>query len=110
MVRIVMIAVAAVQILFVRGGLYSLEDQLPVGGITKYLKAINEVSCLLQCERDKDCDSVMFKLQNDQTRNGECWFVRTDATDKGAELQRLKEEKSIKNYKKVGVFFLFQNI
>lgn len=96
------IAVFAFQVLFVMGGYYTLDDELPdETSITKYLKRETEVSCLLQCERDKQCDRIMFKVQNKQMRNGECWFVKQNTTDKGGEMQTLKKDRSIKSYKKV---------
>lgn len=95
------IAVFAFQVLFVMGGYYTLDDELPdETSITKYLKRETEVSCLLQCERDKQCDRIMFKVQNKQMRNGECWFVKQNTTDKGGEMQTLKKDRSIKSYKK----------
>ncbi|XP_057309791.1 uncharacterized protein LOC130647822 [Hydractinia symbiolongicarpus] len=93
------IAVFTLQILFVWGGYYTLDDELPDGGVTKYFKNCTEVSCLLQCEREKQCDRIMFKLHNKQMRNGECWFVK-NTTDKGEEMQTLKKDKSIKSYQK----------
>ncbi|XP_057316547.1 uncharacterized protein LOC130657575 [Hydractinia symbiolongicarpus] len=93
------IAVAAFQILFVRCGYYTQDDELPDGGVTKYLKRETKISCLLKCERDEDCDNIMFKLQNKEMMNGECWFVKKNATDTAEEIQKLKKDKAIEGYK-----------
>ncbi|XP_057316573.1 uncharacterized protein LOC130657602 [Hydractinia symbiolongicarpus] len=94
------IAVAAFQILFVRGGYYTQDDELPDGGVTKYLKRETKVSCLLKCDRDKNCDNIMFKLENKEVRNGECWFVKNNATDTAEDIQKLKKDIAIEGYKK----------
>lgn len=96
-------AVMSFQIILVVGDLYTPDDELPKGGITKYLKGETEVSCLLQCERDQQCDNVMFELKNKQMMRGDCWFVKRNATDKGEEMQKLKAVKAMTSYKKVSV-------
>ncbi|XP_057316191.1 uncharacterized protein LOC130657234 [Hydractinia symbiolongicarpus] len=93
------IAVAAFQILFVRCGYYTQDDELPDGGVTKYLKRETKISCVLKCERDEDCDNIMFKLQNKEMMNGECWFVKKNPTDTAEDIQELKKDKAIEGYK-----------
>ncbi|XP_057299898.1 uncharacterized protein LOC130630426 [Hydractinia symbiolongicarpus] len=93
--------VVAFLITLVVGDLYTPDDELPKGGITKYLKGETEVSCLLQCERDQQCDNAMFKSKNKQMRRGDCWFVKMNATDQGEEMQMLKTDEAITSYKKV---------
>ncbi|XP_057303158.1 uncharacterized protein LOC130640656 [Hydractinia symbiolongicarpus] len=97
MFKFFLLGLAAIQITFVGTALYTPDEEIPDGSITKYFKGKTEISCLLQCERDEQCDRVIFKLQNKQMRNGECWFVETNT----GSIQKLKKDKSIKSYKKI---------
>lgn len=94
------ITIAALRIIYVEGGIYTPDDSLPDGVITKYLKGKTEASCLLQCERDEQCDKTMFKMKNKQSRSGECWFVKKVSNGTKDEVKKLKQDISIRSFKK----------
>lgn len=82
-------------------GWYISDDKLPDGGVTKYLKQITEVSCLLQCERDEECDNAIFRLRSKENRLGDCGFVKKDVPDKDGEMQTLQQNEPMSGYKRV---------
>lgn len=99
--NVLKITVAAFQINLVRAGWYISDDKLPDGGVTKYLKQITEVSCLLQCERDEECDNAIFRLRSKENRLGDCGFVKKDVPDKDGEMQTLQQNEPMSGYKRV---------
>lgn len=101
MLKFFILGLAAIQITFVGSALYTPDDELPDGSVTKYFKGKTKISCMLLCEGDKQCDRVIFKLQNKQMGNGECWFVETSTGSMEEEIQTLKKDESIKSYKKI---------
>lgn len=100
MLRFLNIAIIATQILFVTTSFYIEEEELPSGSITKYFNWKTNVECLLQCETNQNCNNALFKLQNVKMRNGECWLVKNDTSDETKEIEKLKNDKLIKSYKK----------
>lgn len=84
----------------IRAGTYVQGDELPNGNITKHLKGKTEVSCLLGCERSEQCDTILFKLKNERTRSGYCWFVKKKNT---TDVKRKMQNSSAKIFKKVSL-------
>ncbi|XP_057293864.1 uncharacterized protein LOC130622416 [Hydractinia symbiolongicarpus] len=82
----------------VKAGIYVQGDELPNGNITKYLKGKTEVSCLLECERSEQCDTILFKQKNKQTRSGYCWFVKKKNT---TDVKKKMDNSSAKIFKKL---------
>ncbi|XP_057290414.1 uncharacterized protein LOC130613104 [Hydractinia symbiolongicarpus] len=95
------VTIGVLRIIYIKGGIYTPDDSSPDGVITKYLKGKTEVSCLLQCERDEQCDKTMFKMKNKQSRSGECWFVKEVSNGTKDEVKKLKQDILIKSFKKL---------
>ncbi|XP_057316217.1 uncharacterized protein LOC130657256 [Hydractinia symbiolongicarpus] len=96
-------SIATLQIIYVKGGHYTSHEDLSDGVITKYLKGKTKVSCVLQCERDEQCDEAMFRLNDKQRRSGECWFVKKISNNGKVDTGKFKQDKSIKSFKKLPI-------